>query len=807
MDELARVPYVGRRLLRREDRRLLKGQGQYIADLVLPHMLHATIVRSPRAHAHIRSVDISNAASAPGVSLVLSGADLLRMLPAGIVEPPALQPPPVPTRWQAQVQHKLLGVRQSVLAFDKVRHVGEAIAVIVANSRYEAEDAAELVQLELEPLQAVTNIESALLPDAPIIHDKLQTNLVGEFAVSKGEVDAALSRSPHRLSRRFSNHRYGASPIECRGVVAAYDSRTDTVTVWSATQVVHLVRREIAGMLRLPESRVRCLALDVGGGFGVKGHAYPEDLLIPFLARAIGRPVKWIEDRHEHFMSSCHSRDQLHDIDVGFDDHGHILAFRDSFIMDTGAWDRVGVGIPYNTAVHLLGPYKIENFAARGRIVTTNKVPNAPYRGAGRPEATFAMERTIDLIANELRLDPVDVRRRNMICADEMPYHAGLPYRDGLPIVYDSGDYPGTLQQALDAIGGVNAFRLRQHAARKTGHYLGLGIGCYVEGTGVGPFESAKVRIDPSGTIYVSSGACPQGQGMETILAQVVADEWAVNPDDVVISLADTSNIAIGFGTVASRSTVNVTGAIHFASERLREKVFNIGAHLLECAPTDLELRGGNVGIVGVPGAGVPLSKVAQVARPGWDHGRPQGMEAGLEETYYYEPPTVTWANAAHVAIVNVDIRLGRVIIEKYVVAHDCGITVNPMLLEGQIIGGTVQGLGGVLLEEFGYDGEGQLLTGSFMDYTLPTAIDIPDIDLVHLHSPSPLNPLGVKGVGEGGAIAPPVAIANAVSDALTPFKVEFNGTPIRSEQIVWATLRHIDHAAERLATVVKKDF
>ena len=776
---MTKTPFVGRSIPRREDHRLLTGRGQFIADLELPHMLHAAFVRSPLAHAHIRSVDLARAAAAPGVAYVLSGTELARLLPP--VPDTQLS---LPRKWTAQVQHKFINPQQPLLAYDKVRHVGEAVAVILAESRYAAEDAAQLVGLDLDPLPAVVDPEQALGPDGPIIHDKFATNLFGAFTISKGEIDAALARAPHRLRRRFHHHRYAAAPMECRGVVSAHDPRTDSVTIWSSTQVVHWVRREAAAVLKLPEARIRCLALDVGGGFGVKGHVYPEDLLIPFLARRLGRPVQWIEDRREHLMCSCHSRDQIHDVEVGFDDEGRILALRDDFVVDCGAWNPIGAGVVYNTAVHLSGPYKIDAMAISARIAATNKVPNAPYRGAGRPEAAFAMERAIDLVAGALGREPADVRLRNMIRAEEMPYRMGIPYRDGEPIVYDGGDYPGALRKALAAIGGVAAFRERQRAARNEGRYLGLGIGCYVEGTGVGPFESATVRIDPSGKVLASCGACPQGQGMETIFAQVVADAWSVEPDDVVVSLADTAAIAMGFGTIASRSTVTVSAAIHHASERLRAKVFTITANMLECAAGDLELRNGGVGIVGVPGSEVSLAQVAQASRPGWDHGRPQGVDAGLEETYYYEPPTVTWSYAVHAAIIEVDIELGRVSIENYAIAHDCGVVVNPMLAEGQIIGGTVQGIGGALLEEFSYNTDGQLLTGSFMDYMLPTACEVPQMQLIHQHSPSPLNPLGVKGVGEGGPIAPPVVIANAVCDALAEFKVEFNQTPIKPQHI-----------------------
>ncbi len=777
------VPFIGRSLLRREDRRLLTGQGQFVADLVLPGMLHVVFVRSPLAHARIRGVDLSRAAAMPGVALALSGIELAQLLP-----PVPEGQISLPSKWTTVVQHKFLNPREPLLAHDKVRHVGEAVAVIVAETRYQAEDAAEQVSLDLEELAAVVDPEAALRPGSPIVHDRYDTNLIGSFAVGKGDAAAVLASVSHRLHRRFYHHRYAAVPMECRGVVAEYDRRTGSATIWSSTQVVHWVRREVAATLGIAESRVRCIALDVGGGFGGKGHAYPEDLLLPFLARRLGRPVRWIEDRREHLISATHSRDQMHDMEIGFDSDGRILAIRDDYIVDCGAWNPIGSGVAYNTAVHLTGPYKVEHLAASGRIVATNKVPNAPYRGAGRPEACFAMERSIDLIARTLGLEPAEIRRRNMIRADEMPYAAGMIYRDGEPIVYDSGDYPGALDKALAAVGGVETFRRRQAEARRDGRHLGLGIGCYIEGTGVGPFEGAVIRVDPDGKIYASSGACPQGQGMETIFGQIVADLWKVAPDDVVVSLADTAAIPIGFGTMASRSTVTVSAAIHHASERVWEKAFAIAANLLECAPADLELRDGGVGVVGVPGTSISLARLAQAARPGWDSGRPPGIDAGLEATYYWEPPTVTWSYAVHAAIVEVDIGTGQVGIADYAIAHDCGVVVNPMLVEGQVMGGTVQGLGGILCEAIAYDANGQMLSGTLMDYALPGATDVPPMRVIHQYSPSPLNPIGVKGVGEGGAVAPPAAIANAVCDALEPFGVELNRTPIRREELAKVT-------------------
>jgi aerobic carbon-monoxide dehydrogenase large subunit len=781
MRELKTDNFVGRPMLRREDHRMLTGRGQYVADLVLPRMLHAVFVRSRAAHGRIRSVDLSSSAKVPGVVCVLSGAELRAQLPPA----PDKQGVPMPAKWRASVQHKLDNPFQPLLAFDKVRFVGEPVAVIVAESRYVAEDAAELAIIDVDPLDAVVDVEDALCSASPLVHEKLGDNLNGEIILRKGNVETALAQSPHRIKRRYYHHRYAASPMEGRGALAHYDPRTESLTVWSSTQMVHIVRAAICTSLGVPEARVRCIAADVGGGFGVKGHPYVEDQVIAFLSRLLDRPVKWIEDRYEHLIGACHSRDQTHDVEVGFDQTGRILALRDSFFMDQGAYNPLGLPIICNTVVHLTGPYKIDNLVIDGKLVFTTKSPNAPYRGAGRPEAVQVMERLVDLIGRKLGIEPAEVRRRNMVQASEMPYGNGIPYRDGEPVVFDSGDYPGALQKALEALGGLDAFRERQRLAREQGRHLGIGIGCYNEGTGVGPFEGATVRIESSGKIYVSSGAASQGQGMETIFAQIVADMWKVDPEDVVVSLGDTAAIPMGFGTIASRSTVVVSSALHYASERLRKKAYEIAAELLECAPSDLELRKGGIGIVGVPGKTLGLGSIAQAARPGWDRKRPPNMDAGLEDTYYYEPATVTWAYGVHAAIVEVDIRTGQVKIERYAVAHDCGVVVNPLLVDGQVIGGTVQGIGGALLEELAYNADGQPLAASFMDYMVPLATDVPDIELVHMESPSPLNPLGVKGLGEGGAIAPPATLANAIADALAPYNAEFSSTPIKPEQIV----------------------
>jgi aerobic carbon-monoxide dehydrogenase large subunit len=772
--------YVGTSILRKEDQRFLTGYGQYVPDLNLPGMLQAAFVRSSIPHGRIVRVDFSEALKVPGVVFAMSGADLGKDLPST-----PNQQVNLPSRFKKSVKHRILDLRQPLMAVDKVVHVGEAIAVVLADSRYAAEDAAEQVIVEIEALAPVVDPERALQEESAIIHERFGTNLIAEYLFEKGDVEAALANAPHKLQQRFYTHRYACMPLDGRGIVSAYDARTEILTVWCSTQIAHWVRRDVANTLGIAESKVRCVAPDVGGGFGGKGHVYPDDLLIPYLARKLKRPVKWIEDRREHFLSACHSRDQHHDVEVGFDGEGRILAFRDRYIVDSGAFMPAGLAPITNTATHLQGPYKIPNFVAEAKVVATNKVASAPYRGAGRPEAAFAMERTMELIAGALGLEPAEVRFRNMIPPSEMPYPVGIPFRDGVPIVYDSGDYPQALRKALDAIGGLNEFRQRQQAARKNGRYLGLGIGCYTEGTGAGPFESATVRIDMTGKVYVAAGACNHGQGMETAYAQIAADAWGVEPSDVMVTLGDTAAIEHGYGTIASRSTVTASGAIVHASKRLREKVFRIAAHVLECSVDDLVLRDGNVEVAGVPGLKLSLAEVAGAARPGWDSNRPEGIDADLRETYFFEPPTTTWAYAVHCTIVDVDIDFGTVKFEKYVIVHDCGRIVNPMLVEGQIIGGTVQGIGGALFEELIYDEEGQLLNASFMEYLLPTATELPTFEIIHQQSPSPTNPLGVKGLGEGGAIAAPVAVANAVSDALSPFGVSINSTPIRPEQLV----------------------
>jgi carbon-monoxide dehydrogenase large subunit len=775
--------FIGQSIARREDSRLLRGQGQYVADIKLPGMLHVAFVRSVLPHGVIRGIDVARALSAPGVVAVLTGADIrpdLRPVPGMQNRPPKA--------WRETVEHRIDIPDQPILALDKVCYVGEPLAVVVAENRYLAEDAAELVEVDIEALASVSSIDEALAARNASIHEGgARGNVVAQFTVRKGDAAAVFASDARTIRHRFHNHRYLAMPMECRGVLAQYDAGSDSITIWSASQVVHWVRREVAARMSLPETRVRCIAPNVGGGFGVKGHVYPEDVLIPYLARRLSRAVRWIEDRLEHLLASTHARDDRHDVEVAFDGQGLLLAVRDRFVKDSGAYTPVGIGAPSNTIAHMLGPYQVPHFEASATVVVTNKTPNAPYRGSGRPEGVFVMERMMDLIARELDLDPVEVRLRNMVLPEQMPYAVGIPYRDGVPVVYDSGDYPKSLRMAIDALGGLDAIRRRQQEAWSQGRYLGLGLGMFVEGTGAGPFEGATVRIDPCGSVYVATGACDQGQGHRTVFAQVAADEWGVTPDQVTVTISDTAGISMGYGTIASRSTVNSASAIRQASSELRRKVFAIAAHRLECHAEDLELREGRVVVKGVADLSVSLADIAAAARPGWDHDRPPGVSAGLEVTEYYTPPTVTWAYAAHAALVEIDRGTGKPVIEKYVVAHDAGVLVNPELATGQVVGGVAQGIGGGLLEQVVYDESGQLLIGSLMDYLVPTASDMPPLEVLHLESPSPLNELGVKGLGEGGCIAPPVVLANAVCDALRPARYEIFATPLRPSELLAA--------------------
>lgn len=778
---------IGAPILRREDPRLLRGEGRYISDLSIPGMLTAAVVRSTHAHARILGVDPSRALALPGVVAVFTWRDLgaaQRPIPTFGQIPDAIH-----KAWQPMVRSAPV----YPLAQQKVRYVGEPIALVVATDRYLAADAVELVDVTYDPLPVVVDVERAGSPDSPKLFDGWPDNTALHFKVSFGDVDAAFRTAAHRFSDRYYSHRYTGVPLEGRGILALPELSGRGLTVWTSHQLPHFHRATICEALGLPEHAVRAVQPDIGGGFGQKAGLYPEDVLIPFAAWRLGRPVKWLEDRREHFVASSHSREQLHDVEVAVDREGLLLGLRDRVLIDGGAYLTFPIVLPYLGLCHMLGPYRVPALSADIRTVLTNKVTSAPYRGAGRPEWVFVINRVMDRIARELRLDPAEVRRRNLIRAEEMPYPAGILYRDGTPMVLDSGDYPTTLERCLDAV-GYESFRTTQAEEHRRGIYVGIGMACNVEATGIGPFEAARVRVDPSGEVAVYTGVTSQGQGHQTVFAQVCAERLGVSPDKITVVTGDTATIGFSRGTYHSRAAVTAGNAVYLAAEKVRAKLIRLTSHLLEVAPEDLEIADGSIRVRGAPDRAVSLARCAQICIPGAP--LPPGIEPGLDETAYFNAPSVTWGNAAHAAIVRVDPETGSVKILRYVVVHDCGRVLNPLILDGQIHGGVVAGIGGALLEHLVYDQNGQLLTTTLMDYLLPTVADAPEIEILHQETLSPLNPLGVKGAGEGGTIGPPAVLAAAVEDALSPFGARITRTPI-SPTTVLAALRE---AATRTA-------
>lgn len=772
--------FTGRGIPRKEDPRLLRGEGTYVSDIILPRMLTAVVVRSVEPHARIRGIDTSEAKALPGVAAVFTHRDLghaqillpsFGQFPAALIEQwrPTLRQAPVPT-----------------LAAEKVRYVGEPVALVVATDRYLAEDAADLVRVDYEPLPPVAGAEAALERGAALLQDGWEDNTALHMRVVVGDVEWAFANAAHIFEDRLYSQRYTGVPLEGRGIVAAPELAGRGLTVWSSHQLPHFQRDLICDALELPEFSVRALQVDIGGGFGQKAGLYPEDVLIPFAAHRLGRPVKWVEDRREHFMASSHSREQLYDAAIAVDESGRILGLRYSVLLDAGAYLTFPVVLPYLGLCHLLGPYKVPALDAEIRSVLTNKVTSAPYRGAGRPEATFLINRMVDRVARELEMDQAEVRRRNLIRAEEMPYSPGVLYRDGTQMVLDSGDYPAALEKCLDAI-GYHDFREAQVLARARGEYRGIGVACNIEATGIGPFEGARVSIDPSGEIAVYTGVVNTGQGHPTVFAQVCADVLGVDPDRVTVKTGDTATIGFSRGTYHSRAAVAAGSAVRQASMKVRDKVLEFASHEMEVAVADLELADGAVHVKGDPRASLSLGRCAQLCIPGAN--LPAEMEPGLDETAYIHLPSVTWAYAAHAAIVTVDPDTGGVKIGRYVVVHDCGRLLNSTVVDGQIHGGVAAGIGGALLEELVYGDDGQLLTTTLMDYLLPVMDDIPQIEIVHMETPSPLNPLGVKGAGEGGTVAPPAVIAAAVEDALAPFGVRIGRTPV-SPKTILAALR-----------------
>ncbi len=771
---------LGESIKRREDPRLITGRGTYVDDVRLVGMLNMVLVRSPHAHANIRSVDTSAAESADGVVAVYTGqqlADELGSLICGWVVPDTKEVPHPP------------------LAVDKVRCVGDAVAAIAATSPQAAADAATLVQVDYEVLDAVVDMEAGVQDGVAQIHDDAPNNIAFEWEVGGGDFDAAGSAADVRVSERIVNQRLIPNAMEPRGVVADFNPGTNHLTVWTSTQIPHLVRLLLALVTGHPEHQIRVIAPDVGGGFGCKLYLYAEEVIASALAKRLGRPVKWIEGRQENYLATTHGRDHVGDVEIVGDSDGNVTGLRTDLYANMGAYlSTFAPAIPtYLFGLMLGGPYNIDNVQCKVTGVYTTTTPVDAYRGAGRPEATYLVERMIDRYAAEIGMDPAEVRRKNLIA----------PFEDGhevaTSVVYDSGNYEVALDRALELV-EYDDFRAQQAVARDEGRYLGIGLSTYVEICGMAPsavaytlgaragvWESALVRVHPTGKVTVFTGSSGHGQGHDTTFAQLAAAELGVAIEDVEVVHGDTDKVQMGTGTFGSRSAVCGGNAIHMSIEKIQDKAKRIAANLLEAAPEDVVAENGQYFVQGAPANAKTFQEVALAAY--WYESLPEGTEPGLEAVSIFDPQNFTWPFGTHIAVVEVDGDTGEVELQKYVAIDDVGNVINPMIVEGMVHGGVVQGVGQALTEEAVYDESGQLITGSMMDYAIPTAESVPSIITDRTTTPSPTNPLGVKGAGETGTIAASPAVMNAVIDALTPFGIKHMNMPAKSEK-VWRAMQ-----------------
>ena len=762
---------VGAPVLRSEDPRLLRGEGRYLDDLG-HDAYQVAILRSPHAHARVLDIDVTDALEIDGLIAIHTFEDL----------PPRLQQP-----MPLLIPHPALtaGRTQYVLANGEVNHVGEAIVMVVATDRYAAEDAVERIAVDYEVLPAVVGPENAR--DAVhAVHDEIPDNVAAHLVQTIGDAPGAIAAAPHTLEFRLDIERSASTPMETRGTYARWDADDRRLHLYSSTQAPTSVRAAVASFLELPLAQVECIAPDIGGGFGVKiMHPWPEEILVPWAARALGHDVKYVEDRREHFISSNHERAQVQWITVGFDDDGRVLGLDVRFIHDHGAYIPYGLIVPIITSTQLIGPYKLEHYRVTFDSVYTNTVPVSPYRGAGRPQGCFAMERTIDRVARHLGKDRTAVRSVNFLQPEELPYDFGLTFQDGRPYCYDSGDFPASLAK-LKALIDWDGFEERRAAAAAEGRTIGIGMAAYVEGTGVGPYEGGHVLVEPGGKVQVATGLSTQGQGHQTAFAQIVADQLGVAMEDVEVVTGDTRRFQYAVGTFASRAAVMSGNAIHLAAVKVREKALKLASDALEVDAEDLELAEGQVRVIGSPDTSIDLKVLATLSNPlryafddsariatqfasPADPDTPpvgDGEAPGLEATDYYSPVRSTFANGMHAVEVEIDPETSDIRILDYAVVHDCGNLLNPRIVEGQVHGGVAQGVGGALYERMAYDDHGQLQNASFMDFLVPYATEVPAVRIDHLETPSPLNPLGIKGAGEAGVIPTSAAIAAAIEDA-----------------------------------------
>jgi carbon-monoxide dehydrogenase large subunit len=764
----------GSRAKRLEDPALLRGAGRFVDDIRLPGALHAAFLRSPFAHAAINGIDKTAALAVDGVHAVYTMDDLRPHLfnerlvvgmPSGAYKQ---------------------DINRPALADGEAVHVGEPVAVVIADSRYIAEDAAALIEVDYDPLPVVADARAALEAGAPTAHSASPDNLVASFQVRFGDIGDAFARGAHVFGESFRQHRGGGHSMECRGAAARFDPEDDLLTLWSSTQAAHTARDIICDMLGRVENGVRIITPDVGGGFGPKLVFYPEDVVVALSAMLTGHPIRWAEDRREHFVATTQERDQYWDAEIAVDEEGRILGVRGTLVHDHGAYTARGVNLPYNSATTLPLAYMVPAYDMDVRLALTNKVPVTPVRGAGHPQGTFVMERLLDRVARELGLDRAEVRRRNLVPVELMPYQKPMENRGGGAIVLDSGDYIACLDETLERA-GYAGFPERQRAARAEGRHIGLGIANYVKGTGRGPFEAVTVRIGPSGKISVYSGAAAMGQSTRTMFAQIVAEQLGGDMDNIAVTTGDTRPISLGIGGSASRQAVTAGSSAHVAAEKVRDKALKVAAHMLEASEEDLEIEGGTIRVRGVPDMKVTLSQVANAVAGTPGYALPGGIEPGMEATEAVVNDALTYANGTHAVEVEVDIETGRVDILRYIIVHDSGVLINPMIVDGQVVGGTAHGIGNTLFEWMGYDADANPVTSTLAEYMLITAPEVPQIEIHHQVSPTPQNPLGIKGVGECGVVPASAAIVSAIDNALAEFDVHFNHIPVTPADIVAA--------------------
>ncbi|HEY1608364.1 MAG TPA: xanthine dehydrogenase family protein molybdopterin-binding subunit [Paraburkholderia sp.] len=767
-----KITHIGRRVLRTEDVPLLRGEGRYVSDIELPDMLHVAFIRSPYAHALIRSIDTSRALEINGVVAVVTAAEI-----AGFVAKPRM-PLGFPTRELPP------NITPWLLTPEEVCFVGEAVAMVLATSRYIAEDAAAVIEVDYEPLDVLSDCRDALDPAAPKVRREAADNVLTRFRVGYGDCDEAFASAAHVFGVSLHQHRGGAHPMEGRGVVAHYEDHHRMLTVWSSTQMTHELQFTLAEVLGIPETRLRVIAPDVGGGFGAKYLVYPEELAVAAVAMHFRKPVKWIEDRGEHFVSAIQERDQYWDVEIAVTDDARILGVRGTMVHDQGAYTPQGINCPYNAATGVTGPYMVPAYDLFVSVAQTNKVYTIPVRGAGYPEGAFTMERLLDKVARELRLDRAEVRRRNLVPPEKMPYVKPLKARSGKPITLESGNYHDAQRRVLEAI-DYAGFEKRRAEARREGRYIGIGLSNATKGTGRGPFESAIVKVSSTGRVSVSTGAMAMGQGLHTALAQIVATQLGIGVEDIEVTSGNSTTISMGLGGFASRQTVTAGSSTLLAAQDVAAKLRRVGAQLLKVEVDAVELANGRVFVRDEPDRSVSFADLGRLLRgiPGYD--LPPGAGAGIESTRYWEPDAMAYANASHACEVEVDIGTGEVRLLRYVALHDCGRIINPMIAEGQVHGSIVHGIGNALFEFMRYDEQGQPQSTTFADYLLPTSTEIPHLELIFVESPSTTNPLGVKGIGEVGTVPVTSCVASAIDDAMADFNVEVRAIPVSPVHLV----------------------